>query len=835
MNWLQWLEGLSVNPEHCWLVAQSLLHASWQCILIWLLYRTIGGLPLGWSTSTRFKFAFTALLLMGLTPFANAIFLRNRAEAPEPIQRATTAYLATGELRLFSVAKLVPNRMNADSASPKPAGGDADEFPLSITLNGLSEEATNASLHPDRTAEFASISVASRLPDSGPSPESLVDSAIHWRVLLVVLVSLTYVLGLLFMMVKLGLGISWQWRISLLHRTRKNDSLPSSLKRLAQVASRKLGRNLSVRVAVFQGRGSALVVGLIKPTILLNTSLLSGLTPTQIEQVLLHELAHVYRCDPLTQLAQRLIESLLFFHPLAWRLSREISQLREVCCDDIVSCTHCPQDYAQTLLACAEVSSGLAKTSTRSSMTLAATGTSTSQLRARIVWLLDEQKQTHHRFDVGHCFSLERRIIAGFAVLLLVIAAAQPWRATPPILDPSPVFQLETEKELSWRWVHVDPSEIEPASLLLGGKLLPLKEQIPEDVQIDVEVQRTECSYAQWQFGDYSSTSVAILVEKDDREIKRIFLDRNRDRKLSDGESLGAATFGRSWIAELDVEVNDAKNRTIHAKRQIAITPNRGNTKLRISTLGYASGIIQLGDRSVAVRRYDNDGNGVPTEIRDQVEFDLNQDGNFNALSERFAVRPELQISGLRYSVFSDRLGQTTRLAQNDEQGEIQFLLKLDDPNAQLQSLEGSLRDENGMVIALSANDLNVTMPVGHYVIEHLVLSINDSAGTNWRMTLAGDDNQSWFQVQSDQRRKLQLLRGFEFRITPASAKSSLDGSYSLEPSVRSDSGLVVTNFTCDDPEICGGWGDSVRAKFDFEPSPSFLLPRGQACTSGFG
>ena len=52
--------------------------------------------------------------------------------------------------------------------------------------------------------------------------------------------------------------------------------------------------------------------------------------------VLLHELAHVRRWDNLVNVAQRIVESLLFFHPSIWWLSSWVRLERELCCDRLV-------------------------------------------------------------------------------------------------------------------------------------------------------------------------------------------------------------------------------------------------------------------------------------------------------------------------------------------------------------------------------------------------------------------------------------------------------------------------------------------------------------------
>lgn len=110
--------------------------------------------------------------------------------------------------------------------------------------------------------------------------------------------------------------------------------------------------NLSWQVVVATGDRvvSPILIGVIKPMILLPPALISACTPEQLEMILLHELAHVRRWDPLASLVQRLIECVLFYHPMVWVLSRWVRAERENCCDDIVvQHTKKPGAYAETL------------------------------------------------------------------------------------------------------------------------------------------------------------------------------------------------------------------------------------------------------------------------------------------------------------------------------------------------------------------------------------------------------------------------------------------------------------------------------------------------------
>ncbi|MBL8179162.1 MAG: GWxTD domain-containing protein [Bryobacterales bacterium] len=79
--------------------------------------------------------------------------------------------------------------------------------------------------------------------------------------------------------------------------------------------------------------GSPAVYGVLKPVILIPAAAVAKLTPQQLEAILAHELAHIVRHDYLWNLLQTAAETLLFHHPAAWWIARQIRQERECCCD----------------------------------------------------------------------------------------------------------------------------------------------------------------------------------------------------------------------------------------------------------------------------------------------------------------------------------------------------------------------------------------------------------------------------------------------------------------------------------------------------------------------
>ncbi|HND53707.1 MAG TPA: M56 family metallopeptidase, partial [Pirellulaceae bacterium] len=147
--------------------------------------------------------------------------------------------------------------------------------------------------------------------------------------------------------------------------------------------------------------------------------------------MLAHELAHLRRYDHLFNLVQRVIESLLFFHPAVWWVSQRVREEREQCCDDlVVACGATPLDYARSLLRVAELSRlAERRQAVRPSLAAAslfATGDQPSKLRQRIARLLDDSRDSRE----SHVRLRQRWpvvVLVAVCCVLVVVVANTGW------------------------------------------------------------------------------------------------------------------------------------------------------------------------------------------------------------------------------------------------------------------------------------------------------------------------------------------------------------------------------------------------------------------------
>src|SRR5262249_10965781 len=90
---------------------------------------------------------------------------------------------------------------------------------------------------------------------------------------------------------------------------------------------RELAENMGVagrvRLLVSPRIEAPAVLGWLRPIILVPVAALTGMSPEHMEALLAHELAHIRRNDYLINLLQSVVETVLFYHPAVWWISRQ--------------------------------------------------------------------------------------------------------------------------------------------------------------------------------------------------------------------------------------------------------------------------------------------------------------------------------------------------------------------------------------------------------------------------------------------------------------------------------------------------------------------------------
>jgi beta-lactamase regulating signal transducer with metallopeptidase domain len=349
--------------HHWQALGWTLLHFLWQGAAIALLYRVADLALARRSASARYALALGALLVMLGASVATLAYEESAFYQPRPHEAAL----------LHNI-------------------GAAPAHPLPIDLAGA--------------AASASFRQADRF---------FLDHLMPW-------LDALWFAGVLLLSAR-ALG-GW-WLVRRL-RQRTPDPAPHTLLLHLDVLRRHMGIRRFVDLRLSARIASPFTAGVLRPWILLPITALTNLSPEQLEVVLTHELAHIRRADYLWNLLQTLIETLFFFHPAVWWISRRVREERELCCDDAAlrSCAD-PAVYASALLRLEE------ERRTRLHLAMALDGhQSRAGLRARILRILGDAEAQPRGFRPLSLAALSAALLLFLCPLPKVFAS---FRAVPQI------------------------------------------------------------------------------------------------------------------------------------------------------------------------------------------------------------------------------------------------------------------------------------------------------------------------------------------------------------------------------------------------------------------
>ena len=147
----------------------------------------------------------------------------------------------------------------------------------------------------------------------------------------------------------------WQW--ILLNRLRRRSNRVEDSDVLVQLeqAAAALGVSLKPDLRRSEGIQTPIVFGLSRPTVLLPSRVLQGLSGAELKSILAHELAHLRRRDLWVNAFQLGLFVIWWFHPWYWLLRGATRSVREECCDDLLMVRGVADryEYCQALISAA--------------------------------------------------------------------------------------------------------------------------------------------------------------------------------------------------------------------------------------------------------------------------------------------------------------------------------------------------------------------------------------------------------------------------------------------------------------------------------------------------
>jgi beta-lactamase regulating signal transducer with metallopeptidase domain/protocatechuate 3,4-dioxygenase beta subunit len=325
--------------------------------------------PLAWQlTLTLMHILWIGVAIAALAIFVDRVLARGTGDSasPEFGRKNTRARYWLNMMALVVIAAALPitflvvrnsaAQLGTSTSSSIVESDDSDSSMLNASAR-LDNSASN--MPPTAKNESTAGQLARRSPAAEAHPGEvaapLQEALLNQLRSLAPAIAIMYLAGVLMMLIRLAAALCGGQRLtSLGHPVAE----PSILDMLVTQAER-LALKAVPMVAYCERIAVPIVVGVLKPVILLPAAIMSGLSSQELAAVLAHELAHVKRFDHILIVVQRFLEAMLFFHPAVWWLGRRIHDLREHTCDDLVIQGGIDRmEYARSLLRVAELRVG---------------------------------------------------------------------------------------------------------------------------------------------------------------------------------------------------------------------------------------------------------------------------------------------------------------------------------------------------------------------------------------------------------------------------------------------------------------------------------------------
>jgi beta-lactamase regulating signal transducer with metallopeptidase domain len=356
----------------------TLLNGIWQgtflAAAMWLLLKLLPRL----NPTTRFTVLWVTLLAvvaLPLGPLTSRVFIPG-AQTDSPAIAATNKPTTT---------TLAPVKIQEPKFSSQNTAASPESHRVSIPRS-----------KPEPVSEQASESVPAR--NAGSRNASPVMAAVEHPLIRIrsgrILGALEIMWAFLSLVMLVRLGSGYRELRGL-----KADAIPVPAEwqlRLGSLSGIN-GVRRQTQLLVSSHIAAPMSLGFFKPAILIPRALLDNLSDSELEHVLLHELAHLRRRDDWTNLAQKLIEAILPIQPAVYWIRHRMSIEREMACDDwVVATTGTAKPYAASLTKVAELS----QWEHAGVLGVGATG-NRSQLFSRVHHMLDRTRNSAPKLALG--------------------------------------------------------------------------------------------------------------------------------------------------------------------------------------------------------------------------------------------------------------------------------------------------------------------------------------------------------------------------------------------------------------------------------------------------
>ena len=330
---------------------------------------------------------------------------------------------------------------------------------------------------------------------------------------------------------------------------------------------------------------------------------------------------------------------------------------------------------------------------------------------------------------------------------------------------------------------------------------------VPEDLEIDLPREVLTRRIGEFVYGTPESPRVAVVVAENHNGTFTLYVDSNRDRKISQHEEIQ----GSGSLRILPLSAQQVVDFVVDEfPRKVLIRWESGDSTIGVATATFVDHTVAIervdGVTEFSTRQIDGNANGLFADTKDLLQVDINADGRFDPFLETFPFQPVVKIRGERWFVKADRFGQRLQLSPAAATGRVKVVATAQSPRDHITELVVSLAGDDGSVYSLTGLNAETELPTGRYAASVLFIKIiPEGTERPWEFTFSregGIRKDDWLTVTEHGLAEFDPIG--EMSLHATFKKSERDGgtSLSIQPRLVTGSGLLIN--------LCHIEGDST-------------------------
>jgi hypothetical protein len=304
---------------------------------------------------------------------------------------------------------------------------------------------------------------------------------------------------------------------------------------------------------------------------------------------------------------------------------------------------------------------------------------------------------------------------------------------------------------------------------------------------------------------------------------KTLWLDQNNDGRFEPDERYQLSTKPLELKLPIRFDDDNSATRTVLIRQR--------QEGIAWAVRGYTQGSISIAGKSYQAALADGNADGCfDSAVSDRVWLDLDNDGQFNALTEQFSLGQAIEVNRVPVLIRpqADGLGAVARERPN-ELGTLRLNL-WQQPRSKVAAFQANIISEFGELFVAHSVDETQKLPIGKYRLDSLELMLANEKGKLWKYRFHSENNKPTITIEQNRTTVHELLSKPSMEVHLEDIKGARPASSQMVWATIRSGNLYLT--TCDRVDFVSDFvGVNVQAEIQLTEPGSVVL---DSCKTGF-